>query len=393
MIVEPRKSNGRRVILMSGMLDYLTWRGDLSLEQAEFNNIDALILSCISYIPFDGIVSESVSEQITISEATNLFLKRPSTSYVLNLKEDVQILKEAAKSIRFKDMQLSGFIDDINNELTKQFSAIVIDTMDGVHFVAYRGTGQSLIGWKEDFNMSFTTPVPSQETAVKYLEKIAKEVQGNIRLGGHSKGGNLAVYASTFCSKNIQSRITSIYNNDGPGFESGILNREEYRNVSKKIQTFIPESSIVGLLLEHEEDYKIITSNQSGLLQHNIHSWEIIRDDFVYTETLSKRSKRLDKTLREWLTNMSYEQRTQFVEAIFSIFEATNAKTVKELTDNWYENAKILLYSMNHMDESMKRAMSRTLRELLKASRNNRSIKEKKSQKREYITIKGNPKS
>lgn len=360
---------------MTSLFHYLNWRGDLSLEQVKFNNVDALILSSISYIPFDDIISADDYKQITIGKAAELFFKVDISKYLLNSKKDAELFKKAAKTIRFRNMNLYRYVCEINHETPKQFAAMIIDTHDDCFFVSYRGTDQALIGWKEDFSMSFTTPVPSQEHAVEYLEHAAEHMSGNIRIGGHSKGGNLAVYAATFCSESTQRRIVNIYNYDGPGFETDILLQESYQMISNKIKTFVPQFSIVGLMFEHEKGYNIVSSTQTGLLQHSFHSWEVDCEDFLYVNALSNRSRFWNNTLKAWIAQMDYKQREQLVEVIFNIFAETKASTISELSKNWHRNTKIILKSIHCMDKSMKQSLFKTLGLFIKSARDNRVLR------------------
>lgn len=356
---------------MATIFDYLEWRGDLKINQACFNNIDALILSRLSYIPFDGIVLSELSDNITIGKAADIFFTLKDPVSEVNMPKDIDLLKALAKNERFKNMRLSGYVNEVDYESQKQFSAIVIDTGDDLHFVSYRGTDNTLVGWKEDFNMSFMTPVPAQKEAVRYLEKIVGAISGYIRIGGHSKGGNLAVYAASFCPESVQERIVKVYNNDGPGFDSTITAQKGYAAICERIQTFVPQSSIVGMLLEHEEAYIVIHSTQIGLLQHDVYSWKVLRDNFVYLDTVSNSSIFVDKTLKDWMSVLEPEQREQFIEAMFSIFSETDAQTIKELTAKWYKNALLVLKSLKNMDESFKQIISQVLLLLIKSAKQN----------------------
>lgn len=359
---------------MANIFDYLKWRGDLTISQAQFNNVDALILSRLSYFPFEGVVIADPLDKVAIGRAAAVFLTLEKPEGEVNMPQDIELLKVLAKSKRFKDMYLSGYINEIDNETQKQFAAIIIDTLDNSHFISYRGTDNTIVGWKEDFNMSFMAPVPAQMHAVRYMEEAAKIIPGHIRAGGHSKGGNLAVYAASFCSAPVQERIVRVYNNDGPGFNASTISEEGYAAVRGRLQTFVPQSSVVGMLLEHEEEYMIIHSTQIGLLQHNIYSWEVTRDDFIYLEKVSNGSRFIDGTLKDWMSGMEPEQREQFIDAMFSIFRDTDAQTLKELTSNWYKNAQHVLRSLSNMDESIKQVVSKTLHSLIKSAKENLHI-------------------
>lgn len=243
---------------MANIFDYMKWR-DIELTKMEFNEIDNLILSRLSYFPLDGVISQN--EEITIKEAYERTKILGTTGRTLQA-EDIELYPVLANSIRFGKIKITEFINKIDPIQEKQFSAVTVILPDDTIYVAYRGTDNTIIGWKEDFNMTFSERVPSQFDAVDYLENIAKKYKSKIILGGHSKGGNLAVYAAAFCKPEVQERIAKVYNNDGPGFSEDIVNSQEYKNIIKRVHTYIPQTSIIGRLLNHQEKTTILKSTQ-----------------------------------------------------------------------------------------------------------------------------------
>ena len=356
---------------MANIFDYLNWRGDLSLQQDEFNEVDNLILSRLSFIPFDGVVPESFDTGLSIQSAAEVIGKIKPSDLELNMKKDLKLLKAVAKSNRFASMRLCGYINNVDIKTQKQFCAVTIELGNNAVYVAYRGTDKSIVGWKEDFNMSFMPSIPAQIHAVSYLEEAATHFKGKIIVGGHSKGGNLAVYAAAFCSKNLQARIEKIYNNDGPGFHPEIISQPGYLAIQKKIYTFVPQTSVVGMLLEHEEEYIIIHSTQTGLMQHDLYSWRVQGKNLIYLDTITNSSKFIDKTLKGWIARMTPEQRGQFSDALYSILSSTEARTFTDLGVKWHENALLMLKTVVNMDEGMRQAISQALSSLLKSAKHN----------------------
>lgn len=359
---------------MNNIIDYMNWRGDLDTAADPFNEIDSLILSRLSYIPFDGIVSENFHEKITIEEAAEKFLKQENAKQLVFWNDDILLAETVMKCRRFKHMRLSGYVNHVVSEELMQFSAVTVEINRNSNYIAFRGTDDTIVGWREDFNMSFLSTVPSQKRAVLYLNAAAETLPGKLILGGHSKGGNLAVYSAVFSEKNIQKRIRAVYNNDGPGFSLETINSPEYRAVSKKIHTFIPQSSIVGLLLEHEENYVIIHSVQKGIMQHDIYSWEVMGGRFVYLDTVTNGSRFIDKTLKDWVAGLDTEQREKFFNCLFEILGAANANTFKKMSSNWYNSSKAILKSYQSLDSSLKQIISQTLYMLFQCAKNNISI-------------------
>lgn len=358
---------------MANIFDYIQWR-DLSLEKVEFNEIDNLILARLSYFPLDGVVNET--EEITINEAFEKYKKLDKQGRILQ-EEDTTLFPILANSIRFGKMKLTNYINKIDPKQEKQFSAVTILMPDNTIYVAYRGTDNTIVGWKEDFNMSFSELVPAQIDAANYLNKVAKKYKNKIRVGGHSKGGNLAVYASAFCKTEIQDRIINVYNNDGPGFCDKIINSKEYKNIIKKVHTYIPQSSIIGRLLNHQEETTILKSTQTGIMQHDLYTWQVLGGKFVKDE-LTNSSEFIDKTITSWLKEVSPEQRGEFFDTLFDILNKTEAKTLSELGKNKLETAKILLESYRNIDNENKELVSKTLSVLFQSARRNITIKKKK---------------
>ena len=363
---------------MSNMLDYLDWRGDITIHQSGINDVDCLIMSQISYMNFSEVVdakpAASFGEaEITIKEASKrLFEIREQANEGLLLSDnDTNLLKELAKSRRFCNMKLAAYVDRCDEEEEKQFAAICIFPGDSTVYVSFRGTDDTLVGWKEDLNMSFLSPVPSQTEALEYLNVIAKEFDGKIRIGGHSKGGNLAVYAASFCDSEIQKRIRSVYCFDGPGFVNRVLDDSGFGKVEARIHAFVPQSSVVGMLLGHPVNYTVVESVQTGLYQHDPYSWQVKRNNFICLEIVSAKSRFMDITLEEWIYSMNSEQRKEFVEAVYAIVQQTEAKTLLELSVNGLKNAKLILRTMKGMDTSTKKMLQATFSALMRIAGRN----------------------
>lgn len=338
---------------MATLFDYIKWRGDLSFTEAPFNEVDSLIFSLISYVDFENIVSaEHGGTKVPIKAAANAyFTKNPNIKKIsvgLIVPKDIVRLFRAIKDCRrFRNVELSAYVNKIDLEKQMQFSAITVFPGDGSMVIAYRGTDDTIVGWKENFNMSFLPVVPAQASAAKYLEEAAKKHSdgSSIRLTGHSKGGNLAVYAAVNASKSVKKRLNGVWSNDGPGFNKNILEDEDYIDLRPIIHSFVPENAVVGMLLEHDENYTVVKSRQKGMLQHDGVSWEVMGGTFVYSKEVSSDSKRLDKVLKEWIREMTPEQLEQFTEALFQVLSADNALTLTELVslrNKWLAKGKDL---------------------------------------------------
>lgn len=358
---------------MANIMDYLDWRGDLTLAQSPFNEVDNLILSQLVYINFDYIVpSKWVDANITIREAAILYFsmygKEQSDQFSYMVRASIPLLSKLAMSPRFADARLSKFENMIDLDRTKQFAAMHIELGDGSLFVAFRGTDNTIVGWKENFNMSISMPVAAQYEAVCYLEDTTEVCNQLLRLGGHSKGGNLAVYASVMCRSDLKERIVEVYNHDGPGFDEKMIKSEAYQQMLHKIRTIVPQSSIVGMLLEHEEEYTVVQSNASILVQHEAYSWEVLGNSFVKGESLEKKSEFVDQTLKSWLAGLDKKERTSFVSALFHVFDVGDIRTFEDLSRARWQKINNMIRALNQSSE-YKAVLMRALRLLLKEAR------------------------
>ncbi|MDR1243528.1 MAG: DUF2974 domain-containing protein [Deltaproteobacteria bacterium] len=353
---------------MPDIYDYMAWRGDLGIKQDGFNEVDNLVLSAFSYVPLEGIVPGVFGSGITIGEAALKFAENKALHKRLRMREDKRLFEEIGRCPRFADLQLHCHVDIINAREEEQFSAVSVELGDGSLYISYRGTDTSLVGWKEDFNMGFMRQVPAQADATSYLENAAACFNGPLRVGGHSKGGNLAVYASAFCSPPVQDRIIEVYNNDGPWLHADTAQKPGYLAIREKIRAFIPQTSIIGMLLEHEERYTVVRSTQKGLFQHDFYSWQIAGPRFVCLSSLTNGSKFVDHTLKDWLAECAEEERARFVDALFQVISATGVKTFQEMGEKWRSSALAMLKSFISLDKDMRGVIGRTLKLLMQAA-------------------------
>lgn len=318
--------------------EYLNWRGDLTFESVPLGEVDNLIFSAISYVDFSGVVTEEldpVRPPVLLSVTKNYLRTQGDVVQKMGLiipRQIVTLMVRAAKTPRFGLCRPFGYVSRICDEEQKQFSAVSFRLPTGDIFVSFRGTDDTLVGWKENFNMSFMHPVPAQTEALSYLESVAAKTDGNIYVGGHSKGGNLAVFAAVKASRATKERIVAVYNNDGPGFDKSFIEGDDYIQMRPRIHTLVPQTSVVGMLLEHEENYTVVKSNSTGLLQHNGLSWEVMGGSFVHLDEVDEESRSIDRSLKEWLEGLSAEERAQFVDNLYEALRSTNAKTLSELS-------------------------------------------------------------
>lgn len=348
---------------MSNVCEYVKWRGDLTLKQSKFNEIDALILTRLSYFPFDQLIQPN--EEATVEELSKRFEKADKSTMKILWEDDNELFPLMGKSERFGKMSVTQYVNKINAEQEKQFSATTVILPDNTIFVTYRGTDATIVGWKEDFNMCFKSHIASQKDAVEYLNMVSKKYKRLIRIGGHSKGGNLAVYAAMFTNSKVKKRIINIYNNDGPGFDNEIIKTKEYKEILPKVHTYIPQSSVIGRLLNHEEKYTVVQSIQKGIMQHDLYSWQLEGKEFICLEKVTNGSEIFDKTLKEWLINITPEQRGIVIDTAFDILNTTEVEYFSELKKNWFLNIRLMLGRYKNIDDESKKVISEIVQKLV----------------------------
>lgn len=318
---------------MGNIMDYISWRGDLSFEQSQFNEVDNLILACFSYVNLDGISAVTKQKGIGLKKLTKEFMKLHTMKELEADKSFIRLapfmMMEMAKSVRFGKCVVRNYVNDIVTEAEQQFAAMEIVLEDGTSYVSFRGTDDTIIGWKEDFNLS-TGVVPAQKRAIEYLQKISEHTDGMLRVGGHSKGGNLAIYGSVMC-KSAHEKILEIYSNDGPGFSREFQELPETKEMMPKIIHIIPEYSIIGTLLEHEKEPVIVASSSKGLLQHDAFSWEVQGPALVRRDSLNKTALRFIEILHKWIDGMDTEQKRLLIEDLFATLQASGYENLSEV--------------------------------------------------------------
>ena len=318
---------------MGNIMDYISWRGDLSFEQSQFNEVDNLILACFSYVNLDGISAVTKQKGIGLKKLTKEFKKLHTMKELEADKSFIRLapfmMMEMAKSVRFGKCVVRNYVNDIVTEAEQQFAAMEIVLEDGTSYVSFRGTDDTIIGWKEDFNLS-TGVVPAQKRAIEYLQKISEHTDGMLRVGGHSKGGNLAIYGSVMC-KSAHEKILEIYSNDGPGFSREFQELSEMKEMMPKIIRIIPEYSIIGTLLEHEKEPVIVASSSKGLLQHDGFSWEVQGPALVRRDSLNKTALRFIEILHKWIDGMDTEQKRLLIEDLFATLQASGYENLSEV--------------------------------------------------------------
>ncbi len=355
---------------MHSIIGYIREYGEKSIEEMPLNEVDSLILNQLSYLKYDGILPayNETKKGLTLTEVgahegfERLFEDRRYAG------KNRELFDVAAKSTRFGRMLLNHYINIIDESWEIQFSAMTFTFENGEFYLAYRGTDETMTGWKEDFNMALFTPVPAQEKAVQYLHAIAAKSAGQFTIGGHSKGGNLAVYAATKCVQEVRNRIRLIYNHDGPGFpKDTIMETEAFAGIRERIRKFMPRSSIVGMLMESHEPYEIVECRNFGILQHDPYNWIVDGTGFRLAEEVHEYVAMKDASINKWVEGMTPEETKVFVDTLYAVLTSAGAKTLLDLMDDWKGNSKAMAEAIGETDAKTKEMLLKIFAQLANA--------------------------
>lgn len=359
-------------MLMDNTLKYLGEYGGLSFAERPFSHVDSLVLCQLSYLKFQNMVPD-ISDEMAGKRQKGVSLRSLRKHRCYNglyvtgwyEKEYRRLYSAAARSRRFAGMKLNYYANLTDEDMGIQFSAVTFLMEDGTVYVAFRGTDETIVGWKEDFDMAFKSPIPSQRAASIYLRHIAQFADGPIILGGHSKGGNEAVFAAMEAEHVVQQRITAVYSFDGPGFRDDVYEKPGYRNIEDKIIKMVPEASLIGMLLLNKCSYRVVESKGRGVLQHDPFTWVVKEGDFVYKDELYRTSLLKNQQINEWISSHSEEEQREIVEALFKVIDGASANTVVELTEKRFQKTLHMMNIFHGLDKKMKQSMRQLFHILL----------------------------
>lgn len=347
------------------MLDYLREYGNYTFREKPMTEVDSLVLCQLSYLKFDGLVPDvrENSDPVTLKSLAAHPDFDKLFGDVRYEKVNRELIGQMIAGKRFSSLKLNCYINVVEKQWETQFSAVTYILDDGTVYVAYRGTDESIVGWKEDFNMAFLSPVPGQVYSVRYLNTVAEKLDKPFYIGGHSKGGNLAVYSAMKCPDHVQKRIIRIYSMDGPGFRPEVFTSGEYGMIADRVVKILPHSSLVGMLFESDMRFQVVESRTFGLAQHDPYTWLVEEDHLLRVDGIHERCLLRDNALNQWILSLDEKQLRIFVDTLYQVIAASQADSVIEFTAEWKRSMNGVLAAMKEVDaETMK-----MLKEIIKA--------------------------
>ena len=350
---------------MKNMLDYIKEFGHVSFEERAFSEIDALVLTELEYLPLEKVVpsDENGENFVTVKEIAEYMQEHKQELFDENpmmiTQERHEVSQVIADAPRFQSLKFFGVVSEWDKDTTKQFAAVTVEVEPSVRLVIFRGTDDTLIGWKEDFLMTYSPLVAAQTDAKEYLAKQASLWDGDLMISGHSKGGNLAIYAAATQVEDVQLRIVDIFCFDSPGLYRSVLETKGYQNIVPLAMRYIPQDSLVGLMLESEVPYVIVKSNATGAMQHSAMTWEIEDGQFIKMEKLTKNSQLNDQTFKKWTESVSDEELELFWNVFFELLFSVGIDTVNDLYGQFMHYVQEFLKAAGDMDEEKRELLTR----------------------------------
>jgi hypothetical protein len=369
---------------MITVLDYIE-KSNFTFDEKEVNDVDLLILSQFSMLKFEKVLKniniddnrfnfqdmlDIVSSVTNLNDYNNikdLYAQELFEKLVPEIQDPVNLtlLKLLCSSKRFRDLQIKYHVDRFEADKEKQFSATCFIYKNKFSIMTFRGTDTSFVGWKEDFNLSYRKVIPAQVEALQYINTITRFLPKKLYVCGHSKGGNLAVYAAMYCKKDIKKNIKRVYSFDGPGFPREIANSEEYKSIISKTIKIVPENSIIGLLLNTLEPIKVIHSNEFWIMEHNIYSWELNEKfEFKFLKGVSDSAKRTKLSLNQFYESMSVENKTEFINEAYNILINTGATDFTTLINDLGKYLPIIMNQLTKIDKEKRNLLIDTFTSL-----------------------------
>ena len=350
------------------MVDYIAWRGDISFEERGINDIDNLIFSELAYMDLDHFYAGKDDLSMTVAEIYDVYTRdRIDQSGTMN--DPLPVLRKAACSERFMNVRVLWYTEETDADMQSQFAAATFIYKENEAYVAFRGTDNTVVGWRECFNMSYLSETPGQSKAVEYLNRVSSKFDGALYVGGHSKGGNLAVYASAFCDDDIKDRIVRVYSNDGPGFLNEVSKNEKYLSMLCKIRKFVPDASLVGNLLDDKVTNNYIASSAKGFAQHDPYTWNVYGIHFEPSENRTIISEFMTDTMSRWLDGLSDENKRIFVNAVFGSLDDAGVVNLSELNENRLQTYAALLKAASKIKPDNMNDLQNSIKLLVKAGR------------------------
>ena len=354
---------------MADLFDYLEWRGDLTFEQSPFCKIDGIILAQLVYINYTGLVSPDFKTQIELPQLWESLKSARDYTARCDMGPMVsahtpELLERACRSARFAGVKACAYSELFDRQKNEQFAAITFVLPDKTCIIAFRGTDDTLVGWRENFNLGYLPKIPSQVQALDYVSEAYKALKTKLILAGHSKGGNLALHTAVYADSKIRKKINKIYDFDGPGFSSDFYQKPEFLEIKDRLCVIYPEQTIVGMIFHRPRHFEVIKSESFAVYQHDPFNWHVLGADFEKANDICRESKFFHKSLNHWIETMSIEEKENFISSLFDVIQSSEYERFSAITKNVVPASARMIKKLGKMDKEMRNAIFNSIHEL-----------------------------
>lgn len=353
---------------MAHLIDYLEKVENLTFDQEPLNILDKVCINEIGYLTYEKwLTSSDLKKPINLHDFAEGKELNPDYSFMVT-KERVELAEAMVRSRRFASLSLSNYRSVLDKEVEKQFAAMIFSLPElGYHQLVFRGTDDSVIGWKEDFQLTYSREIPAHRSAMTFLEDHLPNLSGRITVSGHSKGGNLALYSAVQSSTSLREKIAELLLLDSPGLMKSLLEKPSYQELKAKMIVIRPQDSVVGVMLYWDRPAQLVAAEGIGFAQHNALTWEVdlTTNDFVYEDQPTELSQRLEETFQEWIETLPNQELKQVCDLVFDTILDSGIESLDDIGIQALPQIGQMLQEFGNLSDKQKKVLQDGFNQLL----------------------------
>lgn len=353
---------------MAHLIDYLEKVENLTFDQEPLNILDKVCINEIGYLTYEKwLTASDLKKPINLHDFAEGKELNPEYSFMVT-KERVELAEAMVRSRRFASLSLSNYRSVLDKEVEKQFAAMIFSLPElDYHQLVFRGTDDSVIGWKEDFQLTYSREIPAHRSAMTFLEDHLPNLSGRITVSGHSKGGNLALYSAVQSSPSLREKISELLLLDSPGLMKSLLEKPSYQELKAKMTVIRPQDSVVGVMLYWDRPAQLVAAEGIGFAQHNALTWEVdlTTNDFVYVDQPTDLSQRLEETFQEWIETLPNQELKQVCDLVFDTILDSGIESLDDIGIQALPQLGQMLQEFGNLSDKQKKVLQDGFNQLL----------------------------
>ena len=353
---------------MAHLIDYLEKVENLTFDQEPLNILDKVCINEIGYLTYEKwLTASDLKKSINLHDFAEGKELNPDYSFMVT-KERVELAEAIVRSRRFASLSLSNYRSVLDKEVEKQFAAMIFSLSElDYHQLVFRGTDDSVIGWKEDFQLTYSREIPAHRSAMTFLEDHLPNLSGRTTVSGHSKGGNLALYSAVQSSTALREKIAELLLLDSPGLMKSLLEKPSYQELKAKMIVIRPQDSVVGVMLYWDRPAQLVAAEGIGFAQHNALTWEVdlTTNDFVYEDQPTELSQRLEETFQEWIEALPSQELKQVCDLVFDTILDSGIESLDDIGIQALPQIGQMLQEFGNLSDKQKKVLQDGFNQLL----------------------------